>query len=333
MENSTLVSIITPTFNHEDYIANCIDSVLEQDYPQWELIIIDDGSTDSTGEIVSSYKDNRIEYFRQENLGIFKLKDTYNKAVGYANGELIAILEGDDFWPPSKLSNQINAFEDPDVILSWGNVAITNQKGEVIEKPIIKDFRNEEIIPSELILKKLIIKNFIHAPTVMIRKNALIAIGGFVQHESAPFVDYSTWLKLSLMGKFQYFDELLGYWRRHGKQTTITKKEEMIKATSSYSIKFLNDLTEDKKENIGVDRTSIIKNCRNEIYGLNFHWGRLALYEKRWEDGKKLFQKSLDGSLLFKLKSIVGILFAEFHLNFEWIAKILKVPHIKDFGY
>lgn len=76
-----LVSIITPTYNHERFIDCCIESVLAQTYPYWEQIIIDDGSIDKTGEIISKYKDERIRYIRQDNVGIWKLAKTWKSVV------------------------------------------------------------------------------------------------------------------------------------------------------------------------------------------------------------------------------------------------------------
>lgn len=105
--NKPKVSIITPTFNHERFIAECIDSVINQTFNDWEMIIIDDGSTDSTPDIISDYDDDRIIYIRQENEGPYKLGEIYNKALSLSNGDFIAILEGDDFWPPEKLDYSI----------------------------------------------------------------------------------------------------------------------------------------------------------------------------------------------------------------------------------
>jgi len=82
-----------PTYNHERYIRECIDSVLSQTYPDWKQIIIDDGSTDKTPEIISEYRDRRIRYLRQKNVGIFNLSKTYNRALKIAKGELIMLKE------------------------------------------------------------------------------------------------------------------------------------------------------------------------------------------------------------------------------------------------
>src|ERR1700676_1516199 len=117
--HSPLVSIIRPTFNHEKYIGPCIESLLKQSYQNWELIAIDDGSTDRTAEIIRGFVDPRIRYVHQENKGVEALAHTYNHALTICNGELIAILEGDDLWPPGKLSALTPAFSDGDFVLGY----------------------------------------------------------------------------------------------------------------------------------------------------------------------------------------------------------------------
>lgn len=108
-----LVSIISPTYNHEKFIADCIDSVLAQTYSNWEMIIIDDGSTDGTFRVATEYaqKDPRIKPFTQKNIGIFRLGESYNFALSQCQGKYIAILECDDVWLPEKLSLQTEVLE------------------------------------------------------------------------------------------------------------------------------------------------------------------------------------------------------------------------------
>ena len=106
MSNKPLISIITPTYNHANYMEKCIESVLEQDYANWEQIIIDDEYTDDTPNIISEFDDERIIYIKQDNIGIQNLNKTYNKALNLSKGEYIAILEGDDYWPDYKLGEQ-----------------------------------------------------------------------------------------------------------------------------------------------------------------------------------------------------------------------------------
>ena len=109
-----LVSIISPAYNHEKFIADCIESVLSQTWSNWEMIIIDDGSTDSTFSIASDYagKDSRIKAFTRKNIGIFRLGESYNFALSHCSGKYVAVLECDDVWFPEKLKLQIEDLEN-----------------------------------------------------------------------------------------------------------------------------------------------------------------------------------------------------------------------------
>ena len=100
-----LVSIIMPSWNTERFIAETIQSVLDQTYTNWELIIVDDCSSDNTDDIVASFKDNRIKYFHNEKNSGAAL--TRNRAMREAQGEWIAFLDSDDLWTPEKLEHQI----------------------------------------------------------------------------------------------------------------------------------------------------------------------------------------------------------------------------------
>jgi len=245
-----LVSIITPTYNHEKFIGKCIESVLSQTYSNWEQIIIDDGSSDKTEEIIAEYKDNRIKYIKQKNVGIYNLNKTYNKALQLSKGDLVAVLEGDDFWPSEKLETQIKVFEDPEVGLCWGRVKMTDNDNNFIEtRPNnIEIYQN---LSMTSLIEKLLVGNFIPACTVICRKESLLNIGGFKQPLNVPYVDYPTWLELSLNVKFISLNEVLGCWRRHENQMSTSKLLEMIK-TSNFSIEFYKKLDKDIKDSINL---------------------------------------------------------------------------------
>lgn len=105
---NNLVSIITPCHNSALHIRECIDSVLSQDYPYWEMLITDDGSTDNTAEIVEEYasRDSRIKLFHLENAS-GSPSAPRNNSIQNAQGEYIAFLDSDDIWMPNKLSEQV----------------------------------------------------------------------------------------------------------------------------------------------------------------------------------------------------------------------------------
>lgn len=104
----TLVSIILPTFNRAAFLPDTLDSVFAQTYPHWELIIIDDGSTDNTVELLKSYDDPRVKYIYQENQGVSGARNT---GIAQCAGDMIALLDSDDIWLPKKLEKQLAYME------------------------------------------------------------------------------------------------------------------------------------------------------------------------------------------------------------------------------
>lgn len=114
---SELVSIIMPSWNTARFIAESIQSVIAQTYRNWELLIVDDCSTDNTDEIVSSFKDERIKYFKNEKNSGAAL--TRNRAMREAQGEWIAFLDSDDLWAPEKLEKQIRFMKEHGYTFSY----------------------------------------------------------------------------------------------------------------------------------------------------------------------------------------------------------------------
>lgn len=331
MSSNPLVSIITPTYNHREYIGACIESVLAQTYPNWEQIIIDDGSIDGTEEVVSQYTDERIKYIKQENIGIWRLSESYNKALKISKGELIAVLEGDDLWPFDKLEKQVPVFEDPEVVLSWGKCGIVNKHGKILYFTSINIAWFEKSSRVK-ILKKLIEKNFIPACTALCRKNMLQCIGGFQQAGHYPSVDYPTWLKLSLLGKLKPINECSGFWRQHRNQITNTMGFEMANAYYSFVIPFYQSLPDFFKENLRLTEKELRKISCNRLTNYYFNKGRLYLSQEHWEEARNAFFYAFkEGSISLKIMAILGLGFSYFRFDFEWIAFLLHKPRLKDF--
>ncbi len=223
MKSLPPVSIITPTCNHERFIAACLDSVLAQDFNSWEMVVIDDASRDRTADIVQAYarKDSRIRLIRHEtNWGVRELAATYNQGVAAGSGEWIAILEGDDAWPPGKLGRQLRELAgDPEIVLGFGRSLLLSPAGNFLGevqaglpaycRPYFRNFRGRALLP--LLLRPC----FIHPVTVMIRRPALAKTGGFLQLPGLGLVDHPTFLELAGQGLFFGSEEILGYYRRH----------------------------------------------------------------------------------------------------------------------
>jgi hypothetical protein len=214
------ISVITPVYNTARFVEQCIDSVRAQSYKDWEQIIVDDGSTDLTAELIRHYDDPRIKYIRLPHRGISALAESYNVALNAASGSLVAILEGDDFWPPNKLELQAASFDDPDVQISWGNAIIADADGRLVRSWPRAARRATEIGLDKLFNELTCANILTPTVTVMVRRTALDSVGGFQQPAGALFVDLPTWLTVSLhvTGRARRLDSLLGYYRVHSEQ-------------------------------------------------------------------------------------------------------------------
>src|SRR5665647_2802888 len=215
------VSILTPTYQHSEFIGDCIRSVLAQTVQDWEMVIVDDGSHDGTADIAESFDDPRIIVLRRQHVGVAGLGRSYASALAITTSPFVAILEGDDTWPATKLADELPLFDDPAVVLAYGSAELMDEHGFVYARywyaPRERVARND---PVGTILPALVNFDFIVAATVMVRRSALDQIGGFVQPVGIPYVDHPTWLRLATTGTFARSTRILGHWRRHAGQVT-----------------------------------------------------------------------------------------------------------------
>lgn len=134
-----LVSIITPTYNSVQFVSETINSILNQTFKDWELLITDDCSTDSTWDLLQDYakKDNRIKIFRLENnsgAGVAR-----NNSIKKAKGKYIAFCDSDDQWKPNKLEVQISFMQKKGCALSYSSYLVINEKGDIKGEVVAKD--------------------------------------------------------------------------------------------------------------------------------------------------------------------------------------------------
>jgi len=326
-----LVSIISPAYNHEKFIADCIESVLAQTYTNWEMIIIDDGSTDRTYEIACDYsrKDQRIKPFTQKNIGIFRLGESYNFALSHSTGKYVAVLECDDVWLPEKLKIQVDILEqNPECILSWGKAylsAMDLSYNYYLAPRVDKDVSMFNNKPVGIFLKKFL-TTMIPAVTIVTRRSALIKIGGFIQGYNLPLVDVPTTLELLMLGEFAYVDKPLGHWRIYPNQVTKTYTGEI--ATGIYALiqSLIQRFPEVFKEQ-GLTKKDIDDHFRNIFVVAYSRSGRYKLIRKDFKGARKDYLHSLLHYKLaqpvWKLRSLVGIFFSFFRMDVEWLANLI----------
>ncbi|HEY1581441.1 MAG TPA: glycosyltransferase [Terracidiphilus sp.] len=303
MNRCPIVTVITPTYNHQNFIGHCVDSVLAQSYSNWEQIVIDDGSTDRTAEIARRYNDPRVRYVYQENQGLEALAHTYNRALAMARGTLIAILEGDDAWPEDKLERMVEVFADPEVVLAYGEMREIDPAGSLAQRMSNTSRRRKELSRSILFndpvrsaaayMLTVHGHSLVSASTAVIRRSALEAIGGFQYVPGQCYVDYPTFINLVFEGKFFHFPEVVGYRRSHSASATVQLGDKMARVAREY----LSTLLTDSRFALTADQRSAIEREWETVEcGQEFALGRLCALQGRWQEAREHFARGLSFS-------------------------------------
>jgi len=205
--NPPQVSILLPTYNRLSYLPKAVNSVLNQTYQDWELIIWDDGSTDETGGYCQTLQDPRIRYFWHENRGVAFAR---NHALGHARGEYLAFLDSDDEWLQEKLSVQVgflDQYPDLDFVFSnFYNVNLELNKSSVafteisasLEK-LMTETVDDILLINDNFLESIAHENYIATDSVMMRKSVLEKFGGF-NETLRNGEDFELWWRLGLAG-------------------------------------------------------------------------------------------------------------------------------------
>jgi glycosyltransferase involved in cell wall biosynthesis len=256
------VSIIIPTFNRSGLITRSIESVLNQSFRDFELIIVDDGSTDNTEAVVKSLPDERIRYIKREtNSGGSAAR---NVGIRQARASLIAFQDSDDVWMPDKLSKQLIALDDPasspGVVYS-GFLHIRGEKTMYL--PGSKVVQKDGWIHGQLLLG-----NFISTQTALVRRESLDQAGYF--DESLPRLqDWDLFLRLSKVCEFKCIDEpLVKAYYSSGSISSNSRSllEGLVIIHGKYEEDFTNNLKAESKLQFVLAHTNLVegrlRDCR-----------------------------------------------------------------------
>lgn len=216
MDKTMLISIITPTYNREAFLPAAIESVLAQSYKEFELIIVDDGSTDNSRELINAYadKDPRVKYLYQENQ---RQSVARNYALSIAKGDFICFLDSDNYWPHDKLEKSLKAFEQhPEADIVYGDCITIDEQGNELHRNNMRRYSGNI---AALLLKD----NFVSMNTTMTRRKCFNEMGG-MSGKRRVADDYDLWLKFSARYRFQYIPEFLAYYRVMENQISSNKK-------------------------------------------------------------------------------------------------------------
>ena len=244
--NEPYFSVIICCFNSEKFIRETIDSVIAQTFEDWEIVLVNDGSTDKTETIINEYlsKGININYFFQKNKGFANAR---NKCLELAKGEWIVIIDHDDICLPNRLkihSNQI--LDNPNCGFFFGNTVHFSRQNEEIRKHF-DIFNMEDIDLDQGNVSKSLINSgcFIDSESVMFKKE--IALKNVKFNESFSYIaDYDFFIRMGSYTNFSYTLDILSKWRVHKSQAT----ESMQSTYKIENIKLLAGLFWDKNFNL-----------------------------------------------------------------------------------
>jgi glycosyltransferase involved in cell wall biosynthesis len=214
IQNTTpLVTIITPTYNRAPLLAETIESVIAQDYPNIEYLLLDDGSTDHTRELATAFQQRfpgRIDYRFHENKGE---AETVNDGWRNAKGDFVMVINSDDPQPPTLVRRSVEVMlQDPAILVTYPDWIMTDIDGKKCWRNTLKNYGFEHMV------------RFAHCfigPGALINRKALAGRMTQLRNKHFPIAsDVECWLEIGLLGKFRHIPEPLAVWRSHNGTTT-----------------------------------------------------------------------------------------------------------------
>ncbi|WP_374338663.1 glycosyltransferase [Leeia sp.] len=224
------VSVVCFAYNQADYIEQTIQSVLNQTWTDLELVVLDDGSTDATPDIVRRYQsDARLRYVRQDNIGqsMNAFDELNNRTVALSRGELVAFIGGDDTFEPDAVASRVAVFDrmrDVEVVFSDGH--FMDPQGQLL--PGGFRFPDSLSFTPHTLLRTLFKINLVPHPGVMMRRSTFDRMGGF---ETGFAPDYQFWLKAAPYCRFHYIDRKLFRYRHHPKSASTGNNNRTLPET------------------------------------------------------------------------------------------------------
>ena len=279
-----LISIVIPTYNHAHFLKRALESLQNQTYSNWEAIIIDNHSKDSTDAVVEEFMNPKIKLLKIHNGGV--IAASRNKGILEAKGEWIAFLDSDDWWKPEKLMVCVKAITDK-IDFIYHDLKVVGQKPSKFDW--IRSDRTRQL-KKEPLLDMLISGNPISNSSVIVRKKILYDVGRL--NESQEMIgaeDFNIWLKIATVtNRFLYISQFLGYYEFHSNGVSRKNMSECYQSASNEFLPLLDP-----------------KSQKQVFAHIQYMNGRYLMAHKKNQEAKKQFQKSIKtGNFNIMIKSI-----------------------------
>lgn len=276
------VSVIIPYYNGQRFIQQCIDSVLKQSYKNFEIILIDDGSTDEVDRVLELFG-HQIRYLKQNKKGPAAAR---NYGIKEAKGEYVAFLDSDDIWLPKKLKLQVEFLDkNRDFSLVYSDLALFDENG-VIDENLY--FSKGIPRPSGFIFKELVLNCLFSTVTVMIRKSIFDTSSYLFDEQLLIGEDYDLWLRLAKRYKIGYLSGVLAMYRQHSGSLihSVPLTPTGIPWENQVIERILSIYPEEQKK---INPRKLRKRLARPYFEL----GCSYFFEKKYLIAKKYFKKSV----------------------------------------
>lgn len=264
------VSVIVPAYNAQNYIGQCLDSVFKQTMQDFEIVVVNDGSTDRTEEAVleaSERHPGRIKYLKQANRGAAVAR---NAGARLAEGEVLAFIDADDLWLPEKLQIQMDVFKrNPDIGFCFSDVYAIDASGH-----LGKTLMQYKSPVSGWVLRNLLLENFVPIVTGAVKRKCFFRVNGFTEGIGLS-EDYHLWLKVAQFWPGEYIPRPLACYRIHegGVSQMRTKIWED-------ALRVLDVFSQEYPDTYIKHRRHFNKGRANNFYGLAFYNYRRNEFKK-----------------------------------------------------
>jgi glycosyltransferase involved in cell wall biosynthesis len=225
-----LVSVVISTYNYGRFLAETINSVLGQTVRNAEVVVVDDGSTDDTPQVIRPYLINpRVYYHRIEHKGVVAAK---NLGIRSARGSFVAFLDADDFWLPTKLARQLELFRrDPDLGVVYARRLLIDEQGYELEE------HEQPALHRGMILDRIFQTNFICFSSAVVARRVFDQVG-LLEEGTSPSDDYDLWLRVARHYCFDYVDQpMVGYRLGHA---SLSRREARLEVVLRIMRRFLD---------------------------------------------------------------------------------------------
>lgn len=280
---SLFVSVIIPTFNRRELVQQAVESALVQTYPACEVIVVDDGSIDGTGQALSARFGSRIRYLWQENRGESVAR---NIGIAAAQGEYIALLDSDDVWLPEKLSRQVSLIKTvPHACMIGCQAWLIDTHGKQIGvNPV-----GAGLQPTDYSLESLLLSNKVGGGSIgLIRRAAVEQVGGF-DPDIRFGEDWDLWLRLRARWDFAFVPEPLACIRRHVNTQCHVPRPENIERVLRDHLRLLG------KAFVALPPGSALADLRDRSFARQYAEAAFASYAwERYAQGKEWLTQAIE---------------------------------------